>query len=78
MFGGTLSRLFAIKCALSVTPFKLIISFTLSLILILAYMIRIIEFNTIVDSEMNEKTSTPEYKYLGNAMWYFFITMATG
>ena len=78
MFGGILSRLFAIKCALTVTPFKLIISFTLSLILVLAYMIRIIEFNVIVDSEMNEKYSAHDYLYLGNAMWYFFITMATG
>jgi polar amino acid transport system substrate-binding protein len=78
MFGGILSRLFAIKCSLTVTPFKLIISFTLSLILILGYMIRIIEFNIIVDSEMNEKYSSHDYLYLGNAMWYFFITMATG
>ncbi len=82
MFGGILSRLFAIKCALTVSPFTIIILFALSFTIVLGYMIRIIEYNPSYDignNSMEVEIKPPEdFLYLGNSLWYIMITMTTG
>ncbi len=81
MFGGILSRLFAIKCALTVYPFSIIILFALSFTIVLGYMIRIIEYNPyyiITDGKEVEKEPSKNFLYLGNSLWYILITMTTG
>ena len=81
MFGGILSRLFAIKCALTVSPFYVIILFSLSFTIVLGYMIRIIEYNPSYENnefgiEYEEKPAD-DFLYLGNSLWYIMITMTT-
>jgi hypothetical protein len=81
MFGGNLSRLFAIKCALTVNPFYIIILFSLSFTIVLGYMVRIIEYNTyyeIINGIEKERNPKIDFLYLGNALWYILITMTTG
>ncbi len=76
MFGGNLSRLFAIKCIMNTHPFAFTAVAFLTSCLILAYMMKIIEgpvylVNIVSQSELND------YRSLSNSMWYVFITMTT-
>jgi hypothetical protein len=76
MFGGILSRVFAIKCMLHLYPFHIIVVFSLSITFILSYMIRIFECGTHVLHD-----GTTEYinvfGSLSDSFYYLWITYAT-
>jgi hypothetical protein len=76
MFGGYLTRLFAIKCLLIEYPFQILAFFTASSAVLIAYLIRIVEYTDEL-MENNEQAKLLKFKYLGDTLWYVVITYAT-
>jgi hypothetical protein len=76
MFGGHINRLFAVKCMLTDYPFEVIGFFMLSSSVLLAYMIRIVEFGHKINLDQTTAELT-EFKYLQDALWYVFVTYGT-
>ena len=76
MFGGILSRMFAVKCLMYNYPFQMIIGFSLSITFILSYMIRIFECGTHIKID-----GTTEYinvfGNLSDSFYYLWVTYAT-
>jgi hypothetical protein len=76
MFGWDLSRIFAIKCLLHVFPFRLLILFAMSITIILAYMIKVIE-GPLFFLSMETQFYHNDFRSFSNCLWYTLITMAT-
>jgi hypothetical protein len=77
MFGGDLSRLFAIKCIMDCNPLIFLVLFSVTVTMILSYLIKIIEGPVyLVDKESRD--NMVDYRDLGNCAWYVLISMATG
>jgi hypothetical protein len=76
MFGGKLSRLFAVKCILGVIPFSFLSVFSLTITFMFSYMVKIVEspvFYVLEESQRNLN----DFRYLSNCIWYILVTMAT-
>jgi hypothetical protein len=75
MFGGRISRLFAVKCLLFEYPLMTILMFQISSSILLAYFIRIVEYSD--EFTNNTETQMTEFKYLGDALYFVYITYCT-
>jgi hypothetical protein len=77
MFGGQITRLFSIKCLLSLHPFLVLGTFTLSFTIVLTYLLRIVEGGIELDDDLNFKSVPDKFKHLVNALWYIYVTFTT-
>jgi hypothetical protein len=75
MFGVHIDRLFAIKCLLVDYPFQLIGFFLVSTSLVLAYLVRIVEYTDELALDGDHKWT--DFKYMGDALYYVYITYLT-
>jgi hypothetical protein len=73
MFGGRLTRLFAIKCLLIEYPLVVLGLVYISSAVFLAYILRILEYA----NDLSSETSMSQFKYLGDTLWFIFVTYAT-
>lgn len=77
MFGYELSQGFALKCFFNVSPFIFLSIFTVTVTLVLAYMIRIIE-GPIFYIDKEEQEWLIDFRNFENCIYYILITMGTG
>lgn len=77
MFGGKLTRMFAVKCILNCFPFRFLIVFALSVTFGLAYLAKIIEGPVCLMFPKNDLENVMDFRYLSNCFWYILVTMAT-
>jgi hypothetical protein len=76
MFGGKLSRLFAVKCILGVNPFSFLCLISLTITFMYSYMVKIVESPVFYVLDRSQKNLN-DFRYLSNSIWYIFVTMAT-
>jgi hypothetical protein len=76
MFGNYLERIYAVKCLLSVNPYKFLIVSTTLFILIFSYMIKIIEGPVYYVRRESQELKN-DLRFVENAAWYVLATMTT-
>jgi hypothetical protein len=77
MFGGVLSRMFAIKSLMYLYPFQMVIFFSLTITVVLGYLMMIFENGIEIKGD---GTSELLYTFptLNDAFWFLWITYTTG
>ena len=76
MFGDVLERMYAVKCLLSVNPYKFLIVCTTLFIIIFSYMIKIIEGPVYLVRKESQDIKN-DLRYVENSAWYVLATMTT-
>jgi hypothetical protein len=76
MFGGDLSRMFALKCILKQYPFSCIAVFGLSVTFIFCYLIKILE-GPVWSVSSVAQVENIDFRSVNNCLWYVLITMTT-
>jgi hypothetical protein len=77
MFGGVLSRVFAIKTFLYLYPIQSVFFFSLTVTIIFSYIIRIFENCDKIMSDGTLLFVSP-FGSIADSFWYLWVTYATG
>lgn len=77
MFGSQLSRLFAIKCLVKTSPYLSLITISVSLTLIISYMIKLVE-EPVFKVNIIAQNKIIDFSQILDCIWFVLITMGTG
>ena len=77
LIGGTLNRLFVVKCLIIKNPFSFLIVIAFSIILVGSYMLRIAESPAYEAPENEGEYNDNDYRKFENCLWNVMITMTT-
>jgi hypothetical protein len=76
MFGGVLSRMFAVKSFLFLYPLQTVFFFSLSVTIIISYIVRIFENSYRVEPD-GSLVFISNFGNISDAFWYLWVTYST-